>query len=347
MISVRLALASLLVLVLGGCDPAPVTPGTDAGASGDAPLGPYSPDHTFPALTLTPPESEIQGICQSWTLNNDEPIWVNNVTFDTGEGWHHSNWVYVGEEHFDGPDGTWPCRERDFTEIAAGAAGGGAFFAQSTQSTHEEQRFGSGAAYLIPARSRIIGSVHVINLTDGPLTTAATFHIDEIPEADVVTELRTMAVDNRGIEIPAHAASESRTECDFADALSAPLDMSVYYVLPHYHGLATGLVLEVYGGPNDGTVIFSTEAGIGDPLGAAIDPPVSLTGAMGVRMRCTYMNTGDETVGYGVDAVDEMCTLLAYTDGPRLGGISSSITSSEALPDGSMLHHGDCFAIAP
>jgi hypothetical protein len=338
----------LVFVLLLACDPAPTTPGTDAGTPppSDAPLPPYSPDHTFPGITLTPPENEVQGICQSWTLNNDEPLYVHGVTFDAGEGWHHSNWVYVTEDHFEGPDGTWRCTERDFTEIAAGVVGGGAFFAQSTQSTHEEQVFPDGTAYVIPPRARIIGSVHVLNFGTEPVTTAASFHIDTLPEAEVTTILRTMAIDNRAIDLAAHASTESRTECDFATPLAAPLDFDIYYVLPHYHALATGMIVEIAGGPNDGAVIYQTDLAIGDPLGAAIDPPISLAGATGVRMRCTYENTTDTTVTYGIDAADEMCTMLAYTSGPRrLGGLAGTLTTSEPQPDGSTLNTADCAAV--
>ena len=44
-----------------------------------------------------------------------------------------------------------------------------------------------------------------------------------------------------------------------------------------------------------------------------------LTGARGLRVSCTYTNTGSENVGWGTDASDEMCTMLAYVTGPHIG----------------------------
>lgn len=349
-----LALASfLLAPALAACDPAPAvtdggpTPPRDAPGA-DAPRPAFSPDHTFPAIELTPPENEVQGICQSWTLNNPEPIYVHGVTFDAGPGWHHSNWVYVPERYYAGPDGTWRCSDREFSEVAAGAVGGGAFFAQSTQATHEEQTFPDGAAYVIPAYARVVGSVHVLNFTGAPVSTAASFHIDLLPEAEVTQVLRTMAIDNSGIEVLARSSSESMTECDFANAPGSPGldDVAVYYVLPHYHSFASGFALEIFGGPNDGQVIYETTLAIGDPLGATIDPPISLAGATGVRMRCRFENPGDTTIGYGATSADEMCVVLAYTSAPNgLGGAASGIDTRGTASDGTPLNTTNCFAV--
>ena len=148
---------------------------------------------------------------------------------------------------------------------------------------------------------------------------------------------------DRSITVPLSAGCLFNS---FATALTTPLDFDVYYVLPHYHALATGMIVEIAGGPNDGMVIYQTDLAIGDPLGAALDPPISLAGADGVRMRCTYANTTDATVSYGVDAADEMCTMLAYTSAPRrLGGIAGTITAMEPQPDGSTLNTANCTAV--
>src|SRR5262249_26720944 len=106
--------------------------------------------------------------CESWTLHNREPIYVQDVTFEASEGMHHSNWFFVPEGYYAGPDGRWTCRDRGFDTGVSGLVGG-VVFAQSTQATHEVQHFPSGAALVIPPRSRIVGNVHALNLTSGSL----------------------------------------------------------------------------------------------------------------------------------------------------------------------------------
>jgi hypothetical protein len=44
--------------------------------------------------------------CVQITLHNDAPIFVNAVELTTGPGFHHSNWFFVPEHTFAGPDGT-------------------------------------------------------------------------------------------------------------------------------------------------------------------------------------------------------------------------------------------------
>ena len=46
--------------------------------------------HDFTEFTSQPGE-EVLGLCQSWTLNNDEEIWVNTVELVQDVASHHSN----------------------------------------------------------------------------------------------------------------------------------------------------------------------------------------------------------------------------------------------------------------
>src|SRR5688572_13660857 len=45
--------------------------------------------------------------CVSWTLDNDEPIYANQIALATGAGFHHSNWFWVPDSEYAGDDGTW------------------------------------------------------------------------------------------------------------------------------------------------------------------------------------------------------------------------------------------------
>lgn len=346
---------ALIIALVSACGGSAASTDPDAGSTTppdayrepyDAgPLPPYTGAHTFPALDLDPGE-ELLGVCQSWTLNNDEDIYVNAIVMDAGPGWHHSNWMFVPETAFTGPDGTWRCRERMFDEVAGSTAGGAVFFAQSTQTDHEEQRFPRGAVYRIPARSRVIGSIHVLNFSGEPLSTDLTFTIESIPLADVTVELDPLAIDNRVIDIPARGTATSTTSCDFYRATGGA-DWSIYYILPHYHALADGMRISVVGGPRDGETIFETTGGIGNVLGSIIDPPFSMAGARGLRVECAYANPGSDRVAWGVNGTDEMCTLLAYTDaGRQLGGFATTMSASETLGDGTLATEAMCLAIS-
>ena len=123
-----------LALTLLACSGAP-----SAGPAAPAACDPKSSTcvlaHDF-GLTTVAPGQEIDGRCLSWTLNNPTDLWVNSVSLANDGAYHHSNWFFVPDDHYDGPDGTWACRSRNFDQGVASFLGG-VFFAQSTQVTRE------------------------------------------------------------------------------------------------------------------------------------------------------------------------------------------------------------------
>ncbi len=352
----KIALASLVLLgACRGAESAPdaAAPPQDSGPRPDAattlldPAPEASLMHAFPPIHLESGEERLD-LCQAWTLNNDTPIYVDSITMDADPGWHHSNWMWVPDDQYPGDDGTFVCDDRMFNELVAGLHGGGVFFAQSTQSTHEVQAFGPGAAYLIPAHARVVGSIHVFNLAADAVDTALTFTVHGLASTDVTTLLHGLALDNRNIAIAGRSTTTVDMSCNLANAVrSHILDQHIHYVLPHYHGLATGWQLFAVGGPNDGALIFGTSQGIGDPLGDTLSAPFDLSGASGLRLACTYENPGADAVNWGPHRTDEMCMVLAYVDGSvELAGQSSGAMTTTTATDGSSVETSPCITIS-
>lgn len=267
---------------------------------------------------------EISSQCQSITLNNDEPVHVNAVRMQAGPGWHHSNWFFVPDRFYPGPDGTWTCRDRNFDTLEAGLAGG-VLFAQSTRAVAEVQAFQPGAAVVIPPHSRILGEIHLLNPSDSAYSTGIELELDPIPAGDVTTELLPATLVYFDLDMPAHQRSRFSGTCDFAEHYGGPLDFGVHYVLPHYHGLGQGFRLEAVGGDKDGQVIYEKTSAIGEPLGGTLDPPFDLSGATGLRFSCTFDNITDAPVGWGIGD-QEMCVMLAFVDSTWkwAGGVQDS-----------------------
>jgi hypothetical protein len=279
---------------------------SDAGAS-TAPL-----TYTFPSISVGPYE-EISWRCQSWTLDNDEPIYYRQVRAENEGAWHHSNWFFVPEDTFDGPDGTWGCSERGFDEITAGVVGG-VLFAQSTQALSDVQAFPPGAAVRIPPRSRIVGDVHLINLEAAGISSAMRFTIDTVPADEVETHLVPMSFTNLALAIPPRSESLWAMDCDYsAVAGTTPFDFRIYYALPHFHGLGTYFKLEAFGGPSGPLTIVEDTPLQGDSWSITLDPPVDVSGHDTIRFTCGYDNPRDDVVRYGIGD-QEMCVFLAYTD---------------------------------
>jgi hypothetical protein len=300
-------------------------------------------------LDLAPGE-EWDGMCQSFTLDNDDWIYVNAVSLATDGGFHHSNWFHVPDNQYEGPDGLWPCEDRGFSEPIA-AAVGGVLFAQSTQSTDETMQFPEGVVIPIPPKSKIVGGVHVLNATGEPLSTTLRMDVASLPEAEVDTMLSGLSLEIQSIALPARSRSSFGTACSLAAEherqLERPMDFSIYYVLPHYHDLGRGLTVEATGGPGGDTVVFDNAAGVGDPLGKQIEPAFDMTGYGGLRFSCHYDNPRDEIVRWGIGD-QEMCVFLAFTDSELLwgGGVLGGEPGELEMRNGVPHFERECFLLS-
>jgi hypothetical protein len=290
----------------------------------------------------------VRGLCQSWTLDNDTEIWVNAVALSQNEQSHHSNWLFVPDDRFDGEDGVWPCRDRSYSQLEAAVAGG-VLYAQSTQADSEVQKFPDGVAVRIPPRSRIIGDVHLLNTTVEDVTGSVTLSIYPIDAADVEVKLSPFHLTYGGLAVPPQAVSRFTGECDVSEsyqsALGHGMEAQVYFILPHTHALGTRFFLEVLGGPRDGESIIDVHGFNGEARGRAYSPPIDVTGASGFRFGCEFENPRDETVGWGFGD-QEMCETLGFFSS-ELAFESSVATAESAGMDGDVhLFTGACSTIA-
>lgn len=277
---------------------------------------PYAPQSlTFGPVALDA-NSEDLSKCVALTLNNDRDLYVNSVELTTGPGFHHSNWLWVPEHAFPGPDGVFNCDDRSYDQTAAGILGG-VFFAQSTQATHEVQQFPAGVARKVPARAKLVAQLHLLNTGDDPVSVEPTIAFTHIPVDDVVTELSSVTFEYHPLGLPPQRQSRFSVECDIAtrhqEAFGRAPDFKIFYALAHYHEWGTGLSLEAVRADGTAATIYTTESSIGDALGGVIDPPFDMTGFTKLRLTCDYFNDTASTIVYG-NGGGEMCIFNAFSD---------------------------------
>ena len=291
------------ILLLAGC--------------GDAAAPPVVLDHDFGTQTLVAGQ-EHSGLCQSWTLHNTTDLYVNAVELNNTGAYHHSNWFFVHDNVYDVPDGAWGCDANQFHEVAA-ALSGGVLYAQSTQARHEVQQFPAGVAVRVPARSRIVGSTHLLNASGADITTDLRMTIRTIPASTVMIKLKPFRMQYQDLHIPAMSNAEFTTSCDFGaayqQAVGTPFQMKLYYVIPHYHALGSRLDIRLVGGPRDGELVFEHIGFDGQPGGRTYSPPfdVSGAGATGLSLTCAFDNPRAAPVGWGIGD-QEMCVMLGFAD---------------------------------
>jgi hypothetical protein len=337
------ATSALFMLAAGGCSGEPSPDNESANESaGELPDNVTVLGHEFETFDVEP-GYEKDLLCQSWTLGNEEDLFVNAVAFQNDGAWHHSNWLFVPEHKFAGPDGTWDCVDRKYTELDAALAGG-VLFAQGTQALDELQQFPEGVAVRVPAGSKVIGQTHILNASSEQITTQARMQLHTIPGDDVSVPLNPFRLNYGDLHIPPRSTAEFTGECNIQDRLpDAELDLNLYYVMPHYHYLGSQFRLEVFGGDRDGEVIVQHD---GEPHGYTLDPPASLRGADGVRFTCRYENSRDDEVGYGIGD-QEMCVMLGFAEADIiLDGAVGEGTISAGEKDGVRQFNGPCNVIA-
>lgn len=303
--------------------------------------------HAFPAMTLGPGE-EIAADCVAWTLDNEKALYVNEVTLVNGGGYHHSNWFVVPEHVYAGPDGRFSCAERGFDENLASVAGA-VIFAQSTQSFEETQAFAPGVVLKIPPRHKVVSSIHLLNVTTRPQETFLRMTLGLVHPRDVEVILSGFRLNYGALDIPPQSEALFTGECDlaqiFEDIIQEPFELKLHWVLPHYHYLGTSFRVEVFGGPNDGQVIHSIGEFNAEPNGLALDPPIDLTGARGLRFSCGYRNPRDESVKFGIGD-QEMCVMLGLAESKMvMSGDVHTGNQVDGVVDGVVMNSGPCQGI--
>lgn len=323
-------------------------------ACSDSSTGPAAPvaetasvTHDFGEYPLEAAE-EVSSKCVAWTLNNDAPLYVSTVTLSNRGSYHHSNWFVVPEDKYPGPDGYFRCRERGFEEIQSAVAGT-VLFAQSTQSQIEEQRFAKGAVIKIPPHHKVVAGVHMLNPTNRPATTELRMSLGLVHPRDVEVVLAPFRLSYLDLKIPprseAHFATDCNLDTTYRQSVGRPLDLKLYWVLPHYHYLGNYFRVSIVGGPRDGELIHSLDTFNAEANGKALDPPLDLTGATGLRLECGYGNPRDVQVGWGIGD-QEMCVMLGFADSAMLmDGSMASLGELVGVEDGIYKNRGPCSTI--
>jgi hypothetical protein len=308
-----------------------------------------------PTLTTSPVDLEPGGerpfVCQSFLLGNEHPLFVNGVVFQ-GNGVHHSTWSVIAEDEYDGPAGSANCEAFGFDIFAPkGPNTDEVLFGESPEASKESEIFPDGAAFVLPPRSKLFVSYHVLNTGSIPLQAGMSATLRLLYEQDVKTRLTSGGGMTEMLALPPNSRSRFTTECTFA----TPPTFKAYYVVPHYHRYGTGMRLELAGGMQDGKVVWQNEGAIGEPLGAQVEPPVDFTGATGFRFTCTYENTTSATITGGASAEQEMCGFGVSMDGTsQFDGIATPGFASPTLLDdgidGDGVHAftvGGCTVLSP
>lgn len=316
----------------------------DSATQADDPNG----ARTFPFGPITvEAHSEDLTNCVSLTIENTEEVFVSEVELATGPGFHHSNWLWVPDHAFPGPDGVFKCDDRTYDQTAAGILGG-VFFAQSTQSEREVQAFPAGVALKLPVKSKLVAQLHLLNNSDEPVSVTPTIGYKVIPPEQVMAKLANVTFEYHPLGLPPRKQSRFTVECDLAERhqqlFGRDPDFKIYYALAHYHEYATRMLIEAVRADGTAATIYTTESAVGDTLGGPIEPAFDMTGFAKLRLSCDYYNSTDGTIYYG-NGNGEMCIFNAFSDSPFVwagGALDTGSPGTGTEVDGVMSFTRNC-----
>ncbi len=286
----------------------------ESGSSGEPEQDRAAVTHSFGVYALGP-RQESQP-CIQWTLQNEGAIYIEAVTLVNDGGFHHSNWFVVPDELYPGEDGFFSCESRGFTELSA-AVQGTVLTAQSTQSRYEKMELPAGVVIKVPPRHKVIAGGHMLNLADADYDTELRMTLDIVHPRLVEIVAAPFRLTYYDLDIPGFTEARFTSSCNLSNtyesAAGKPLDLKLYYVLPHYHYLGNYFDLTVLGGPRDGESVFRIDGFNADANGGGFPEPIDLTDATGFSFTCGYDNWTDKTVGWGIGD-QEMCVMLGLAD---------------------------------
>jgi hypothetical protein len=280
----------------GGVDAA--SPGLDA-AGHDAPAAPDAwiapTDRT--TITFGPDPLDVgreRTVCVIVDVGNDVARQVSAIRTHLPQGSHHMI-LYRTDE---------PVRAEPLT--CTPFADGEAIFIAETREA--ELVFPADAALAFDAHQHVRIEVHEVNYLGMPIDVMASATFDFLPlDAPPRTEVQLLFTGDLTLSLPPH---ETTTVRSFHVPDSGA---RIFALTSHTHSLGTYASIEDADDLTDttGTLLHESRSWADPPLDL-FDPPITLAPGRGLRLTCTYENTRDDWVFFGLNFDEEMCFLWAY-----------------------------------
>jgi hypothetical protein len=282
-----------------GTSPAPLLDGavSDTALPGDGPEVIPANRLTMPQITLAPGEETTR--CVVVEMANETPQMLRRIRSVLSTGSHHliAYRVASGTALQPVPQPCFP-----FGDITAGASP--VIIAESVDA---EVVYPDNVGLPFAAHQRIKLEEHFFNASDAAIqaTGAVDFTlVDPTPDI-VLADLLFWGPENFGID--RHSAGSA----DFAHVVDPGIH--VFGLTTHEHHFGTLATIEVAtSASGTGTEVYRNADWEHPPL-KTFDPPLSFDGTQSLRLHCTWFNTSDDPVTFGLSAVtNEMCFFWAY-----------------------------------
>ena len=187
-----------------------------------------------------------------------------------------------------------------------------------TGTTGQQLEFPAGSAQVLSEGTQVLVQLHLLNASDQDLPVSATVRMRHSEEPDP-NPISMFTFGSDDINIPAGGEANTVGEC------KVPGDLHIAAMLPHMHYLGRSLTLEL-GDPSRPTAPMQ-EFYRRDPWNfdnQYIDRMDALIPkGTPARVTCSFRNTTAQPVTFGDSSHDEMCFLVTYIVGERIGSCTT------------------------
>jgi hypothetical protein len=259
---------------------------------------------------IAPPRSMKPGqevdFCLSWPY----PKFQNHVVYAgrlyTTKGLHHSNLIAKPVDTAVGPNPYPSCHpgaSDPFSKVPQVIPD--VLFANSTQVTGEETlAFPPGKGYTVDPSRELITDMHLLNTTGETQIVEVAYDFFTMPEADLVDEVAPFVLQVDNFLIPPHTTGVVGSTCDVFGG-------SVVEMMPHTHKLATKFTVDLLDLQGQPKRVIDNGAFDSQSHIEVYQPAIDLTDDLSMKFECTFANTTDHNVVYGIGQ-NEMCILFGY-----------------------------------
>jgi Copper type II ascorbate-dependent monooxygenase, C-terminal domain len=257
----------------------------------------------FPPVTIAPGTENTQ--CIVARVGNDEIIRVHQIHNTLPQGSHH----LILYRTSDTEEILTPYDCDPFIDSFDPAKGSTVMVTQKHEDT---LTLPAGVAFTMPPEQMVRLEMHYINTTSVPIDVSATSTFTTIPAKEYKHEADFLFVGTPDIELPAHSKTTiGPTYFGIPDDLA---NVNFFGITGHTHQWGRNVTVnaaESKDGPEKS--VYDVPGWLwSEPATVMHDPVFTVPQGGGFRFTCEYNNLGDQKVGFGESANDEMCFFWAY-----------------------------------
>ena len=249
-------------------------------------------------LGKAPAFSEVW-LCEVYALPTTDPSAVNWVDYLQNAGTHHMTLSTTAMSETPIEPGSYDCAD---------------LYADTTLMQDVVMMFGTqgepegrlqlpeGVAANLPAGIQLLHEVHYVNTTAEDVDIYSYLNGWTIPQDEVVSGIWGGSVRDEHINIPPASTHTEWSRCVMNE------DVEVQFLASHTHARGKNFTIAPFDGTTTGEIFFANDDWH-SPLITQYNPGRVVPAGQGFEFGCTWENTGDTPVTYGLTSEDEMCNM--------------------------------------